>query len=349
MCQRGAAGSCWKVYVRHIHIVGFGIAGALIAHELLRQGLRVTISDTFDSESSSRVAAGMITPITGKRLKPTWRGPELTSIAERVYREIGEQAERSLWRDWTLRRVFREPQMQTWFADRHQRGEFNHLAVHEIAPGEHDGTNFPFGGFMHGGVATVDLSSVIETVRGRVECLPTIPEQPDATVWCTGYHALHHELWSWLPIEPSKGEILDVQIPDLRIDHILTNGTWILPVPESDGSCGATYRIGATHDWDDHDPRPTEVGRDYLLQQAMMMVSHNIIVTNHRAAIRPSTQFKRPLVGRHPQYADQYVFTGLGTKGALQGPWAAQQLVALLLEGSPLDNDVDCARWWTKG
>ena len=59
----------------HVHIVGFGIAGALLARELLARGVRVTANDVADPESSSLVAAGMITPITGKRLKPTWRGP----------------------------------------------------------------------------------------------------------------------------------------------------------------------------------------------------------------------------------------------------------------------------------
>jgi glycine/D-amino acid oxidase-like deaminating enzyme len=86
----------------------------------------------------------------------------------------------------------------------------------------------------------------------------------------------------------------------------------------------------------------------YLLEQAQSMVSNNIIVTGHRAAIRPSTQFKRPLAGRHPEHRDQYVFTGLGTKGALQGPWAARQLVEHMLDGKTLDQEIDIMRWWGK-
>jgi glycine/D-amino acid oxidase-like deaminating enzyme len=106
------------------------------------------------------------------------------------------------------------------------------------------------------------------------------------------------------------------------------------------------YRIGATHDWDDHDPTPTAAARTYLLEQAQLMVAKEIIVTGHRAAIRPSTQFKRPLAGSHPERTGQYVFTGLGTKGALQAPWAARQLVEHMLDDKPLDQEIDIMRWW---
>ncbi|MFN5876901.1 MAG: NAD(P)/FAD-dependent oxidoreductase [Ignavibacteria bacterium] len=330
----------------HVHIVGFGIAGALLARELLARGVRVTANDVADPESSSLVAAGMITPITGKRLKPTWRGPELTQIAKHVYQEVEHESGRQLWHDWLLRRVFREPHMQTWFEERRSRNEFDHLDVRAIAPGMHDGTSFPHGGFEHAGVATVDLATFIKQVATRVEFTVAVHDQADAVVWCTGYKALYHELWSWLPIEPSKGEILDVVINDLQIDYILTNGTWILPVIEGGQRVAGHYRIGATHDWDDHDPMPTMAAREHLLEQVQMIIDAEITVIGHRAAIRPSTQFKRPLAGSHPKQTSSFVFTGLGTKGALQGPWAAQQLAAHVVDGAPIDPEIDCNRWW---
>ncbi len=334
--------------MKHVHIVGFGIAGALVTHELQQRGVAVTATDILNPNSSSLVAAGMITPITGKRLKPTWRGPELMSLAHSVYNSIAGDSTKQVWKNWSLRRVFREPQMHEWFTQRHQRGEFDYWDVQELCPGVHDGVQYPHGGCMHEGVATVNLSEVISIMRSRVQLQQEVDPGAEAVVWCTGYQALYDARWSWLPIEPSKGEILDVRIPGLLLDHVLTNGTWILPTPDADGVQRDGYRIGATHDWDDHDPTPTDAARVYLLEQAQSMVSNNIIVTGHRAAIRPSTQFKRPLAGRHPEHRDQYVFTGLGTKGALQGPWAARQLVEHMLDGKTLDQEIDIMRWWGK-
>ncbi len=324
-----------------VHVVGFGLAGALLAWELRKLDVHVTIEDLGESETSSRVAAGMITPITGRRLKPTWRGAELFDVAHSMYAEIEAAHGIQLWQDWTLRRVFREEIMREWFHERLQRGEYEPLAINEILPGVHDGVEYPHGGFSHDGVATINIPLMIETVRKTFEKTALRSSgNVDITVHCTGYRAHTDELWSWLPIEPSKGEILDVAIPGLHLDHVLTNGTWLLPIG------GEQYRIGATHDWDDHDPYPTDDGKRRLLEAAQQLVQRTIIVDGHRAAVRPSTKFKRPLVGLHPLDSTQAVFNGLGTKGALQAPWAAQQLARHLVLGEPLDHEIDIQRWW---
>lgn len=328
--------------IRHVHLVGFGLAGALLMHELHKRGVHVTVNDRIDPQSSSNVAAGMITPITGQRLKPTWRGEELTDHARRTYAELEDMLGVALWKDWTLVRVFRSEMMRTWFEQRRDRGELGHLSVEELPPGTNDGIDMPYGGFRHAGVATVNMAALLAAMRVVFAdaCIDRPSRDADVVVTCTGAAALHDPMWSWLPIEPSKGEILDVHIEGDHCEYIRTNGTWILP-------CGnSVFRIGATHDWDDHDPTPTAAARELLLAEARRIVSGAITVLNQRAALRPSTKFKRPLAGHHPLEHRHAVFTGLGTKGALQGPWSAQQLAAHLVERTALDADISIARWW---
>ncbi|MFM8770648.1 MAG: NAD(P)/FAD-dependent oxidoreductase [Candidatus Kapaibacterium sp.] len=322
-----------------VHIVGMGLAGALAAWEFLKRGVLVTAWDDTTGDTSSNVAAGMITPITGQRLKPTWRGEELMTIAQQTYSSIEHHYGVVLQRHWTLRRVFRDAAMQEWFRRRFDGGEFDAYGVTEIPAGEHDGVRYPFGGMKHGDVLTIDIPSLVRAVRSIVEWTSN-PGPTSAIVDCTGYRALNDPLWSWLPIEPSKGEILDVTIPGLGLEEILTNGTWILPVGDD------RYRIGATHDWDDHDPQPTGQARASLLESAKRMVSQEIIVTGQRSALRPSTKFKRPLVGRHPQDHQRYTLNGLGTKGALQGPYAAAQIAACVFDGIEPDDEINIARWY---
>lgn len=321
------------------HIVGMGLAGSLVAWELLQRGIRVTAWDDTPGDTSSTVAAGMITPITGQRLKPTWRGPELVSIAMDLYHEVEQRYGLVVRRDWSLRRVFRNADMQAWFHRRYNDVEFAAYDVRAIQPGIVDEVPYPFGGMMHDQVFTIDIRTLMSAIRSSVEWCE-IPSSADIMIDCTGYRALGDPLWSWLPIEPSKGEILDVVIPGFEIEYILTNGTWILPLGEQ------RYRIGATHDWDDHDPRPTDAARESLLEAVRPMIAHEIIVTDHRAALRPSTKFKRPLVGQHPQQRNRFTLNGLGTKGALQGPLAAQQLVSLILDGIEPDEEMNIRRWY---
>lgn len=322
-----------------VHVVGMGLAGALASWEFLKRGVRVTAWDDATGDTSSNVAAGMITPITGQRLKPTWRGEELMSIATQTYSSIEHHYGIVVQRHWTLRRIFRDAAMYEWFRRRFDGGEFDAYGVSEIASGEHDGVAYPYGGMKHGGVVTIDIPTLVRAMRASVEWASD-PGPTSAIIDCTGYRALSNPLWDWLPIEPSKGEILDVTIPGLGLESILTNGTWILPIGDD------RYRIGATHDWDDHDLQPTEQARTVLLESARQMVSQEIIVTGHRSALRPSTKFKRPLVGRHPHNRHCYTLNGLGTKGALQGPHAAAQLVACVLDGVEPDEEINVSRWY---
>ena len=58
-------------------IVGQGLAGSLLAKELLRRGRAVHVVDDRWKSSSSQVAAGLMTPLTGRRFTLTKDYPEL--------------------------------------------------------------------------------------------------------------------------------------------------------------------------------------------------------------------------------------------------------------------------------
>src|ERR1700754_85545 len=58
-------------------IVGQGLAGTALAWHLRWRRFRVLVLDRRDAVTSSRVAAGLLTPITGKRLALTWRFADL--------------------------------------------------------------------------------------------------------------------------------------------------------------------------------------------------------------------------------------------------------------------------------
>ena len=54
-------------------IIGQGIAGSTLALELLKREKTVLVVDRQDAGSSTRVAAGLVTPLTGKGMNAAWR------------------------------------------------------------------------------------------------------------------------------------------------------------------------------------------------------------------------------------------------------------------------------------
>ena len=50
-----------------IIIVGHGLAGSMLAHTLLRRGVKVTVLDAKMAHSASQVSVGLINPFIGPK------------------------------------------------------------------------------------------------------------------------------------------------------------------------------------------------------------------------------------------------------------------------------------------
>lgn len=68
-------------------IVGQGIAGSLLAWNLLKEKKKVVVIDQRKESTASIVSAGIMHPVTGRRIVKTWMADELLSFAEITYRE----------------------------------------------------------------------------------------------------------------------------------------------------------------------------------------------------------------------------------------------------------------------
>ncbi|MBU3740960.1 MAG: FAD-binding oxidoreductase [Candidatus Kapabacteria bacterium] len=329
-------------------VVGQGLAGSWTAWYLRAAGVDVHVIDPNASTTSSRVAAGLITPITGRRLHTTWKGSVVTPAAYDAYRHIEERFSVRILDRRPLRRVFRDPDMPALFAKRCTTDEFDWLRVAPIEPGRHDVVDYPFGGFEVD-AATVDTNVFLDTMchalsveHGVIdpETWKQLEDTYDTVVWCDGWTAQHHPLWSWLPFAPVKGEILDVHIDGMHLDHILSAGIWLIPMGE------ARYRLGSTYDWDTLDDIPTTAARDWLLEQGRHLVQRDIVVERHRAAVRPSSHMRRPYVGPHPVHPRHIICNGFGTKGSLLTPWVCKVLAEFIVQATPLDSEIDVRQWW---
>ena len=76
------------MYVDYL-IVGQGIAGTFLSYYLIRAGKKVIVIDEYNPATASRVASGIINPVTGRRVVTTWMIDELLPFAQNAYSEIG--------------------------------------------------------------------------------------------------------------------------------------------------------------------------------------------------------------------------------------------------------------------
>lgn len=321
-----------------ILILGQGLAGTLLAWELERAGRPFTIVDSGHDGAASCAAAGIINPITGRRLVKSWRVEELLPFARSVYRELGAELGVPLWRDLRLRRIYAD--------ERERRVGAAKLAAGELAPfaGAADDE-----GCWFDGAARVDLGALLAASRERWQAQGRLlegtadplagPGKHEWVIDCTGLAATGRDTFDFVPWEVSKGELLEIAVEGLADGVILNDGKWVLPVAE-----GAAW-IGATHEPGIQDRQPTVAARAALEAAATRLLRRNFRVTRQRVGVRVNTPDHRPVAGVHPRRPRLGLCNGLGAKGALYAPLLAREWSRHLAHRTGFDSTIDVARF----
>jgi len=316
-------------------IVGHGLAGATLAWQLEHLGQSVAVVDRESANTASRVAAGLISPVTGKRNAASHRFDEFWREAEEFYRRLEEQSgERLLYVDRTLK-VVDQAQLLGNEASLVLKKPYRALPVMELH-----------------GAARLDVAAFLDSSRRRLQARQAyfshdldLPKDVSVTesqvnvsalglsarmiVFCQGIDAQSNTWLSDLSFEPAKGEILEVESDELSNGDTVLGDVWV--VPQSKARCA----VGATYERDFNDAAPSEKGRESILRRLNELTDCEVNVVNHRAAIRPILTGRLPKIGV-PQLRIGF-FNGLGSKGSFRAPKVSRQFAEHLVLGRQVD------------
>lgn len=313
-------------------VVGQGLAGTLLAWELERAGIDFAIVDQGHAHAATRAAAGIINPVTGRRLVKTWRIETLLPRARTTYQQFGDALALPLWRELRVRRLF---------ADEGERAAFERKrGTGELAP--FVTTAADAAGFWIEQAARVDLGALLAAARARWLAQGRLQERradPAAETlhhaWvidCTGYQgARSADAWHVAPWEFSKGEVLQLNVEGLDPEVVLNRRHWVIP-----SGVGAAW-VGATHEPGVTDLTPTTAGRTVLERSAAEVLGRGFQVTGHRAGVRVTVADKLPVSGPIAIAPGLGVINALGGKGALWAPLLAAEWVAFIRSGAVID------------
>ena len=343
-------------------ILGQGLAGSALAWELTAAGQRVCVIDDGHRSSSSMVAAGLINPLAGMRFS---RRPEVTDWldgADRWYAELARHFGHPFLHALPMLRLFRSPRQRRFYdrraAEPHSGDLLGAPFSAEDCP---EPVAAPYGGFRQRRTGYVDLPLLLATLRGWLAKRQALHESAlgpqeividpagvracglhaDRLVFCEGARLRDNPWFRDLPLQPEKGEILNLAAGDWRPRHIVNGAHWLLPLHNGE------LRLGATHEHHEIDQRTTAAGREQLLA-AMKALRPSALpprVLDQQAGIRPGTSDRYPLIGRHPTQPRLWVFNGFGARGSLTIPWYAQRLAAHLQRAAPLPAEADIRRF----
>jgi glycine oxidase len=339
-------------------VVGQGIAGTTLAWHLHQAGQRVLTIDNGADGTASKIAAGLITPITGQRMALSWRVGEFLPTARTFYRAIEHHTGARFYHNRTAIRLFASDMEQRCWAERRGDPVFQpYIATPQPVPlldpavADASGSGFAMQSAQldvaaYLAVSRAHLPVVVKTIDWRqdvrlgADSASAGMYSAKLIVACEGYAASQNPYFANVPFIAAKGDTLTVRFQAPLPGDPLHRGIWLAPT-----ALPNVFKAGATYDRNVLDNIPSPSGRADIERQLRAFIRVPYDVIGHCAAVRPIIHVSQAVIGRHPHHPRLAYFNGLGSKGSLLAPWFAGCLTAALVHGSPIPVELDLRRW----
>lgn len=345
---------------KEILIVGQGYAGSLIAWMLIQKNFNVTVIDSEPEFTSSKVAAGIMLPVTGRRLAKTHLADLILPFAHNLYKKMEAATGVKFFMEKKVLQLFISVSNRNeWYSRSGEKGMQDYCDMILTQEQVDKSINNDFGGILLKQSGFVDSVTFLKAIKNYItengiflkqqfnyndlqvnkKNLLYRGKEYEKIIFCEGYHSVKNPFFSYIPFKPAKGEILDFLSEELSDDYIITDSVYILPLGNN------KFRTGSTYNWDDLTEAPTPQGLKILTENLEKTINCKYIITDHKAGIRPAIRDRRPVIGFHPLHENIGIFNGLGTKGAMLGPYYAKQIADLITDFQQPDADVNVRRF----
>ena len=339
-------------------IIGQGISGTWLSYYLHKANISFVVIDNNQSNSASRIAAGLISPVTGRRIVKTWMINELFPFIVPAYKKLETELGIKIIEQRSLIDFHPTPQMKLAFDER-LRENAQFLFQPKDQQFYTGSFNYDFGFGEVNPCYVVNLHEIMQAWRKKLLSDDQLLEKDfeidkleqtengvnyknikaKKIIFCDGIGSARHPFFKALPFALNKGEAILIEATGIPSTHIFKKGMMLTAVQDN------LYWIGSNYLWEFPDDRPTEQFRiqTELLLKHWLKTPFRIV--DHKASIRPANIERRPFVGFHPVHKNIGILNGMGTKGCSLAPFFASQLTRHLVSGEEILPEADIKRF----
>jgi glycine/D-amino acid oxidase-like deaminating enzyme len=341
-------------------IIGQGICGTFLSWNLLKAGKKIIVIDESEPYSSTRVASGIINPVTGRRVVATWMIEKLLPFAWNAYTSIGNDIGELVIEQKNT--VAFSPSQQMFETYSKRANEANAYIQRSADTEEqcHQWFNFIYPVYTINPTYLIYLHPLLNAWRKKLSETNSLLKEKfdDAQLiihrnhveyknitagkifFCSGVNTFQNPYWKNLPYVFNKGQAVIADIPFLGANNIFKFGNVTL-APWYNNQ----WWIGSSYENDFDTTAPTEEFYKSIVASLKSILTIPFTIKEHFAALRPAVIERRPFVGLHPNYASLGIFNGMGTKGCSLAPYFAYQLTQYLLNNTAIDGFADVKRF----
>ena len=336
-------------------IVGQGIAGTWLSHELLSRGHDLMVFNHETENTSSNKAAGLYNPITGRKMVKTWRADDFFPQLEKDYQKLEKLLKSRFLHPKPIYRPFKNVESQNdWgsrLGDAHYAEYVTGLKQESLGL---KNIKDPLGGILLNRSGYVDLPIMISAYRNLLQAMGCyIGEKfnPDklvmnnetisyddyvakTVIFCEGVDV--SGFWSDIPFRPVRGEVIDIEC-ELSSPYIINQGVFMIPK-------NGYFTVGSTYDHVLLTYEPQQKGVETLLRRIKDIFDGEVRVKNKKAGVRPATHDRKPYIGFHKNFKTLGIFNGFGTKGVSLSPYFAKHFAEVLENKTEIEEEVNVQR-----
>ena len=340
-------------------IIGQGVSGTFLSYYLHKAGKDILVIDEFKPFTATKIASGVINPVTGRRVVQTWLIDDIMPFAWNAYSEMGNELNAGLIQQCNVLSFHGNAQMQKAYEDRTLE-ENKYLKEVENINELKNYFNFYFGVGETSPCYLADMQTLQTKWREKLLNEDLLLEEKfdfdsldiqssekiryknftaQKIIFCDGVEGTENKFFQNLPFAKNKGEALIAEIPDLPRTNIYKQSLTIVPWKNN------LFWIGSQYEWNYANAQPSAAFRIKAEMQLQQWLRLPYKILEHWAAERPANIERRPFVGLHPQFSNIGILNGMGTKGCSLAPFFAHQFTQYLIHQTPINPLADVARF----
>lgn len=325
-----------------IVIIGQGIAGSILAHYLDQAKINFMVIDHLENNSASRVAAGLINPLSMKRLTPVSKANNIFKTLFSFYQNLEQELHaKFLYPLPILKYLDNEYLQNDWM---HKADIYPDFFSDEKMTGFEQYGKVKCSGY-------IDTLMFLNTFRNHLEKQKRVISQKinyekiaihqdhitielenasiscRKIVFCEGHHISKNPFFKHINLTPTKGEILTVETEkNIDLHYILSQSGFIVPIAQN------RFVVGSTYERNYLDSKPSILGSKAIsdiFEHCFPNIRYKII--EHKAGIRPNTRDRNPIFEIHQKYPNMMVINGLGSRGLSIAPTFIEGLLGKIL------------------
>lgn len=355
-------------------VLGAGLAGVSLAHELMKENATVCLIDPRKvGGGASGAPLGLVNPATGRYATKTWNAEKCLGFVKNNLEMVQAQTPVQFYKQTGVLR----PALNSKIASRMKENSFQQnwpdgwiqwLSESEVKD-LHPGITCTDGGVWLPVGMTVDIGTYLSSFTeqmleaGLAICtgkkIAAISDAKNHTlsfedgtklvcnhlVFTTGVYSNRYEYWKKIKLHPVKGQLAILNMNDpVDFDHAVSALGYT--------SSLSPYRlmIGSTYEHSFNTEETDQQGLEYLLERfgkVLPQLKKDSRVEGQWAGVRASTPNRKPVLGSHPHNENLHIFAGLGSKGLLYSAYGAELLCKHIVQSKEIPAELSIDRFYS--